>query len=212
MGSLSPAMHMMAFFMQFYKKNKQYVVILALLVMVQALFAPNIIAGTSSLDIKTAELVTADDTYVLNADFEIDFNTQMEEAINKGVPLNFLIEFQLVVPHKYWFDDEIETHSIPLSLSYHALTRQYLVNITQNKQSHQRAFETINEALIELSHLRDWKVLDKNLIEKGVTYKAALLMRLDQKKLPKALQVEALSSEAWDLSSEKFEWMPSLQK
>lgn len=205
-------MHMMAFFMQFYKKNKQYVVILALLVMVQALFAPNIIAGTSSLDIKTAELVTADDTYVLNADFEIDFNTQMEEAINKGVPLNFLIEFQLVVPHKYWFDDEIETHSIPLSLSYHALTRQYLVNITQNKQSHQRAFETINEALIELSHLRDWKVLDKNLIEKGVTYKAALLMRLDQKKLPKALQVEALSSEAWDLSSEKFEWMPSLQK
>lgn len=205
-------MHMMAFFMQFYKKNKQYVVILALLVMVQALFAPNIIAGTSSLDIKTAELVAADDTYVLNADFEIDFNTQMEEAINKGVPLNFLIEFQLVVPHKYWFDDEIETHLIRLSLSYHALTRQYLVNITQNKQSHQRAFETINEALIELSHLRDWKVLDKNLIEKGVTYKAALLMRLDQKKLPKALQVEALSSEAWDLSSEKFEWMPSLQK
>jgi len=205
-------MHTMAFFMRLYKKNKQYGVIFALLMLAQVFLTPNIVAGTSSLDIKTAELTAVDDAYTLNADFEIDFNTQMEEAINKGVPLNFLIEFQLVVPHKYWFDDEIDTQSIPLSLSYHALTRQYLVNITQNKQSHQRAFETINEALVELSHLRDWKVLDKNLIEKGVVYKAALLMRLDQKKLPKALQVEALSTEAWDLSSEKFEWMPSLQK
>ena len=205
-------MHTMAFFMHLYKKNKQYLVIFGLLMMVQVFFAANITAGTSSLDIKTAELVIADDTYALNADFEIDFNTQMEEAINKGVPLNFLIEFQLVAPHKYWFDDEIQTQSIPLSLSYHALTRQYLVNITKNKQSHQRAFETINEAVIELSHLRDWRVLDKNQIEKNIIYKAALLMRLDQKKLPKALQVEALSTEAWDLSSEKFEWMPSLPK
>lgn len=202
----------MAFFMRFYKNNKLSLSWAALLFTLQLTVASIVIAGSSSLDIKTAELVAMEDAYALNADFEIDFNPQMEEAINKGVPLNFLIEFQLVAPHKYWFDDEIETQTIPLSLSYHALTRQYLVNITKNKQSHQRAFETINEAILELSHLRDWKVLDKNMLEKNVAYKAALLMRLDQKKLPKALQLEALSTEAWDLTSEKFEWMPSLAK
>ena len=202
----------MAFFMRFYKNNKLSLSWAALLFTLQLTVASVVIAGSSSLDIKTAELVAMEDAYALNADFEIDFNPQMEEAINKGVPLNFLIEFQLVAPHKYWFDDEIETQTIPLSLSYHALTRQYLVNITKNKQSHQRAFETINEAILELSHLRDWKVLDKNMLEKNVAYKAALLMRLDQKKLPKALQLEALSTEAWDLTSEKFEWMPSLAK
>ena len=66
--------------------------------------------------------------------------------------------------------------------------------------------------MAELSHLRDWKVLDKSLVDKGVIYNAALLMRLDQKKLPKALQVEALSSEDWDLKSQKFQWSPVLQK
>ena len=202
----------MAFFMRLYKNNKLSLSWASLLFTLQLTVASVVIAGSSSLDIKTAELVAMEDAYALNADFEIDFNPQMEEAINKGVPLNFLIEFQLVAPHKYWFDDEIETQTIPLSLSYHALTRQYLVNITKNKQSHQRAFETINEAILELSHLRDWKVLDKNMLEKNVAYKAALLMRLDQKKLPKALQLEALSTEAWDLTSEKFEWMPSLAK
>lgn len=180
--------------------------------MVQVYFVGQPLAGTSSLNIKMAELVASEESYNLNADFEIDFNPQMEEAINKGVPLNFLIEFQLVSPRKYWFDDEIQTQTMPVSLSFHALTRQYLVNVTINKQSHQKAFETINEAILELSHMRDWKVLDKSLLEKGATYKAELLMRLDQKRLPKALQVEALSSEAWDLSSEKFEWSLTLQK
>ncbi len=203
---------MMGSFMHFYKKTKQHALLIACLVLVQMYFVVQIWAGTSSISIKTAELVPVGDAYVLNADFEIDFNAQMEEAINKGVPLNFLIEFQVVSPRKYWFDDEIVTDTIPVSLSYHALTRQYLVNITINKQSHQRSFETINEAVVELSHLRDWKVMDKALLEKNGVYNAALLMRLDQKKLPTALQVDALSSEAWDLSSEKFQWSPVLQK
>ncbi len=203
---------MMGSFMQFYKKTKQYFACLACLLIVQLYFSASIWAGTSSVSIKTVELVPVEEAYVLNADFEIDFNTKMEEAINKGVPLNFLIEFQLVVPHKYWFDDEIETDTMHVSLSYHALTRQYLVNTIINKQNHQKSFETINEAVVELSHLRDWRLLDKSQLEKGVVYNAALLMRLDQKKLPKALQVEALSSEAWDLTSEKFQWSPVLQK
>ncbi len=205
-------MHMMDFFMRFYKKTKLPSLQLAILMMVQMYFVGLALAGTSSISIKTAELVPVEEAYVLNADFEIDFNTQMEEAINKGVPLNFLIEFQLVVPHKYWFDDEIETDTMPVTLSYHALAKQYLLNMVVNKQNHQKSFETINEAVIELSHLRDWKVLDKAVIEKGTVYSAALLMRLNQKKLPKALQVEALSSEAWDLSSEKFQWSPVFQK
>ena len=203
---------MMGSFMRFYKKTKPHTLLLTLLMLLQMCDVATIWAGTSSISIKTAELVPVEEAYILNADFEIDFNTQMEEAINKGVPLNFLIEFQVVVPHKYWFDDEIETDTMPVSLSYHALTRQYLVNMMVNKQNHQKSFETINEAVVELSHLREWKVLDKTLIDRGVVYNAALLMRLDQKKLPKALQVDAFSSESWDLSSEKFQWSPVLKK
>jgi hypothetical protein len=31
-------------------------------------------------------------------------------------------------------------------------------------------------------------------------------VRLDQTKLPKAIQVDAISSEKWNLTSQKFEW------
>jgi hypothetical protein len=160
------------------------------------------IAADSSIQIKNAELQPLDDFYSLRADAEIILDKEIEEAVNKGVPLNFLIEFQIVSPRKYWFDDEIVTTSQEVTLSYHALSRQYLVN----RGAHQQSFGSLGEAVQELAKLNEWKVVEKSLLEKGETYKAALLIRLDQTKLPKAIQVDTISSEKWNLVSQKFEW------
>jgi hypothetical protein len=37
-------------------------------------------------------------------------------------------------------------------------------------------------------------------------------MRLDHKKLPKALQVEGMGSNDWKMSSQRFEWTPNIFK
>ena len=161
-----------------------------------------VLAANSSIVIKNAELQAADDAFKLSADVDITFNEAIEEAINKGVPLDFLVEFQVVSPRKYWFDDEIVTLSTSYTLSYHALSRQYLVS----HNGRQTSYETLSEAKLELMEIDDWKVLQKSQIEKGEAYKAALLMRLDQSKLPQALQVEAIGSENWNLVSQKYEW------
>jgi Domain of unknown function (DUF4390) len=184
----------MAFFTRYFKKTSLFLCLACVLS-----FA---FAAESSIQIKHAELQPQDDYYSLNADVDINFNDALEEAVNKGVPLNFLIEFQIVSPRKYWFDDEIVTISHSVALSYHALSRQYLVN----RGAHQKSFESLSEARQELAQIKDWRVLDKSLLEKGGNYKAALLFRLDQSKLPKAIQVDTISSEMWNLSSEKFEW------
>ena len=185
----------MAYFMRFCKKAS-----LLLLLICMTSFA---FAAGSSINIKNAELELQDDYYGLNADVDMSFDKEIEEAINKGVPLNFLIEFQIVSPRKYWFDDEIVTTSQSVSLSYHALSRQYLVN----RGAHQQSFASLSEAIHELVTLNDWKVVDKSALEKSEIYKAALLIRLDQTKLPKAIQVDAIASEKWSISSQKFEWV-----
>ncbi|HSI22322.1 MAG TPA: DUF4390 domain-containing protein [Methylophilaceae bacterium] len=164
-------------------------------------------AAAEGIQVKSAELVPIDNAYQLNADFDIDLSPEVEAALNKGVPLTFLIEFQLVSPRQYWFDDEITTKSQLVLLSYHALSRQYLINIDQ----HQKSFTTLQEVRDELSRLRDWVVLDKSDIVKGESYQAMLRFRLDHSRLPKALQVEALSSEKWTLVSERYRWVPNFQ-
>ena len=156
----------------------------------------------SAIQIKTAELHANNEFYSLDADVDMRLDKDIEEAVNKGVPLNFVVEFQIVSPRQYWFDDEVVTTTQNITLSYHALTRQYLVN----RGKHQQSFESLGEALGDLAEINEWKVVEKSLLEKGEVYKAALLIRLDQNKLPKAIQVDAIGSEKWNLASEKFEW------
>ena len=164
-------------------------------------FTQQVFAG-GEIQVKAAELRPIDDYYSLAADVDMRLDKDIEEAVNKGVPLNFIVEFQIVVPHEYWFDDEVVTTTQNITLRYHALTRQYLVN----RNKYQQGFETLSEALNDLATFNEWKVVEKSLLEKDEPYRAALLIRLDQSKLPKAIQVDAIGSEKWNLTSEKFEW------
>lgn len=189
----------MAFFTRFCKKTS---LIFALLLVCAQAFA------ASSLQIKSAELSPQEEFYTLDANVEVKFDKEIEEAINKGVPLSFLVEFQIVSPRQYWFDDEIVTQTQNVNISYHALSRQYLVT----RGDHQLSFDSLGEATKELGNFKDWRVVEKSLIEKGESYKAALLIRLDKTKLPKAIQVDTLSTEKWNLASEKFEWNLKEQK
>ena len=201
-GSYSLMLNTMGFSMRCCKKTRTLTLCGCLLILGIASLAW---AASGKLEIKTAELVAVEEAYILNADLDLTFSPEVEEAINKGVPLNFLIEFQVVSPQKYWFDDEIISVSQRVGLSYHALSRQYLIN----SGNHQKTFATLEEAKQEFSHLRDWVVVEKSLLKKGENYQAALRVRLDQSRLPKPLQVDALSSEAWNLVSQRYRWTPS---
>lgn len=200
-------MHMTASSMPYYKKIKQFLCV-CLLSLLAMNAASAYAAGNNSLVIENAELLLQDDSYELNADVDIKFNSEIERAIIKGFELNFLVEFQLVSPRKYWFDDEIVTVTHPVTLSYHALSRQYLLM----RGDQQKVFATLEEAKQALSEIRDVKVLQKSDIEKGESYKAVLLMRLDHSKLPKALQVETIGSDEWKIHSQRFEWVPNFAK
>jgi len=194
---------MTAFSMHFCKKIKHLFFALSLL-----LFVDTAQAAGNSLQIRSANLITYEDEVLLNADVEINFSPEMEKAILKGFTLNFLIEFQLLSPRQYWFDDEVATTVQQVSLSYHALSRQYIV--IRNEQ--QRTYASLDAAIEDLSIIQDLKVFEKSDVEKGEPYTAILMMRLDHKKLPKTLQVDGMGSNDWKMSSQRFEWSPNIFK
>lgn len=165
-------------------------------------------ALAQGISVERAELLPAGDGWHLNADFKIRFSKEVEEAINKGVALHFLVEFVLMEPNKYWFDQEAASDSLPIKLSYHALSRQYLLN----SGTHQYTFTSLSEALEEMGRLRGWEIHEKSPLKKDTPYYAMLRMRLDQNKLPKPIQVSAIGSEDWDLISDRHRWTPNLDK
>lgn len=165
-------------------------------------------ALAAGITVDRAELSSSEEAYQLNADFNIDFSPEIEEAINKGVALNFLVEFALMETRSYWFDEEVTSAGQVMRLSYHALSRQYLINIG----SHQSTFGSLQEALKALGNLKDWPVVEKSMLKKGAPYYAMLRMRLDHNRLPKPLQVSAIGSEKWNLVSERYRWTPVFDK
>ncbi len=193
----------MGFSMPYCKKFKRL-----LAVFFFAFFSTAGFAAGSSMLVRSADIKAQDEAYVLNADVDVKFSAAIEDAISKGFALNFIVEFQLASPRKYWFDDEIATVTQHITLSYHALSRQFLLL----RGDQQKSFVRLDEAIDDLSSISDLKVFSKSQVEKGEAYKASFLMRLDTKKLPKTLQGEGMLSEEWAMSTPRFEWQPTLFK
>ena len=159
-------------------------------------------ARAESIEITHITLEGNDEGYALDADFKIELSPRLEDAINNGVPMYFLVEFELTRHRWYWFDERPVTRQIEMRLAYHALTRQYRVSRGALHQS----FSSLAEALKVLSRVRSWQVLERKEIDAGTEYQAALRMRLDVTQLPKPFQVNALTNREWSLASDWQRW------
>lgn len=165
--------------------------------------------SAAEIEVTDPQLVATDDGIVLSADFNIDFNSRLEEAVNKGVTLYFVAEFNLVRPRWYWLDEKLVSQTQTIRLSYHALTRQYRVSTGGLHQS----YSSLSEALRVLARLRNWVVIEKSAEKPndktprpGENLLGSLRMRLDINQLPKPFQIAAVGSKEWNLSSEWKNW------
>ena len=166
-------------------------------------FSSSTIASDNSLIIKTAEINSQFEAYFLNADFDLSFNDDLDEAIRKGIPINFVIEFELKKPRKYWFDEEVAKKTKEILLSYHALSKQFTLTESENRLI---AFDNLTQAKNELKRIKNWRIFDKSQIDDTEKYSAYLLVKLDQTKLPKQLQADITSNQEWQLASKQFQW------
>jgi hypothetical protein len=188
---------MTVFFTRSFKKSSLQFLIAALAFMMLALSA-----HAEGILVRDAALAAAEEGYYLEADFEITLNTTLEEALNKGVPLYFLLEFEVIRPRWYWLDDKVVSTQQQYRLTYNALTRQYRLGVGAFFQN----FSDLNEALGFLSRVRRRQVLELGMLNRGAVYAAAVRMRLDVSQLPKPFQLNALASRDWNLSSDWHRW------
>jgi hypothetical protein len=159
-------------------------------------------AHAEGIDVRNAALVAGDEGYFLEADFEITLNPTLEEALNKGVPLYFLLEFEVIRPRWYWLNEKVLNNQQQYRLAYNALTRQYRLGLGSLFQN----FGSLSEALDFLSRVRRRQVLEPGMLDKGNTYTAGVRMRLDVSQLPKPFQLNALASRDWNFGSEWHRW------
>jgi Domain of unknown function (DUF4390) len=174
---------------------------IAALVLLAAL-APWSTACADPIVVKSAELRSEEDGYYLNAEFAFSINSTLDEALQKGVPLYFLLEFELSRPRWYWLDEKVISATTQYRVSYNALTRQYRIASGLFGQN----YESLDEVERFLSRVTSREVARRDQLVKGTQYEAALRLRLDVNQLPKPFQMSALASREWTLQSEWHTW------
>jgi hypothetical protein len=159
-------------------------------------------AWAEGATIRNAKLEATEDGYQLNADIDVQLTAAMQEALRKGMPLYFVVDFELTKGRWYWFDQGIASVSRDRRVVYAPLTDQYRVTVAGFSQN----VSTIEEVQRILSRVRSWAVLDKGRLKLGERYEAAVRFRLDNAQLPKPFQLNVLASRDWSLSSDWYRW------
>jgi len=172
-----------------------------------ALASVAILARADEIEVTEARLSTTEDGVVLAADFAFDLNARLAEAVTNGVPLYFVVEFELTRPRWYWFDEKAAAKRLQLRLSYHALSRHYRLSTGLLQQN----YASLDEALSVLRRVRNWMVVDRSATLADANYDAAVRMRLDVTLLPKPFQLSAITSRELNLEStwRRFSFRPA---
>ena len=159
-------------------------------------------AADDAVSVLYATLKPADGNWMLDAALNVRLNRTQEEAVKKGIPLNFVTEVKLQRVRTWWFNEDIVVAGRIGRLNYSPLTRRYQIESAESF----KAYDTLAEALAELGRNENWAIATNKIIKPGNVYLAALRMRLDVGQLSKPLQINALASGKWEVESDWYEW------
>jgi hypothetical protein len=154
------------------------------------------------------KLESTEDGYQLNADFELQLAASLLETIRKGVPLYFVVEFELTRGRWYWLDDVAVRATRERRVSYLPLTEQYRINTAGISQN----LSNPDDIRRVLSRIRSWTIAERGKFKPGDKFEAAIRFRLDTAQLPKPFQLNTFGAREWNLSSEWHRWTVTIGK
>jgi hypothetical protein len=132
--------------------------------------------------------------WVVSANVEPPRSNRLEEAVLRGVALHFVLEFELLRPRWYWWDQRIAQQSTVIRFSYHALAREFRIAREDGKSF---SFDSFEAALASMSQVNNWRIELSEAPPSG-DYIAQIRLRLDTSQLPRPFQVDALTNREWN--------------
>jgi hypothetical protein len=156
------------------------------------------VARADVIPVESAEVRIEEGDVLLTAEFALQFNATLEEALQRGIPLYFVLDVDIVRPRWWWLDERVGGSSVQYRVSWQPLTRQYRVASGLLSQS----FDTLAEVERLIGRVTARAVARVAELERGSRYEAVVRLRLDVNQLPKPFQVNALASRDWQLASE----------
>lgn len=147
--------------------------------------------------IERVEPVVRDGMLYIDADSHLQINSDLRHAAERGVPLYFTADLDIVSRRWWWFDKTVVSKQLTWRILYNALTRQWKVGHGELALPE----SSLDDALAQVRRIRHWAVATTAELEPDQTYEGRIRIRLDTSLLARPFQVDALNSSAWSLAT-----------
>lgn len=157
----------------------------------------------------------ADGIYV-SAQLKFDLPAAVEDALQKGVPVYFVAQCELLQERWYWNNRSVSVAQRSMRLSYQPLTRRWRLNVAQGapsdvnlSQTINQNFESLEDALSSIQRFARWRVADAMPVDPDVRLLLQFEFRLDLDRLPRPFQIGNFGQADWILETNAQATVPA---
>lgn len=150
------------------------------------------------------------DGVYLTAGVKFELSAIVEDALQKGIPMFFVAEADLLRHRWYWADQRVASVERHMRLAYQPLTRRWRLNVSPQPISDvglgvtlNQNFDNLADALAAIQRFSHWKIADASAIEPGERYNVDFRFQLDVSQLPRPFQIGAVGEADWNISASR---------
>lgn len=160
----------------------------------------------TATEISQLKVERADDEILVTAQVQFELPSAVEDALQKGVPLYFVAEADILRERWYWYDKKVAAAERHLRLAYQPLTRRWRLTVTSGASrsgslglSLNQNLDTLAQALSAVKRISRWKIADVAELDATLQYKVEFRFRLDLSQLPLPFQIGAMGQNDWNV-------------
>jgi hypothetical protein len=169
-----------------------------------ALCSAPLLAASSATPV--LKLDRADDGLWLSTQLEFELPKVVEDALNKGIPVDFVARAEVVRNRWYWTNLSVRSVQRRMRLSYQPLTGRWRLNVTNGEAgdlaqglSLNQSFDSLPEALSSVRRFYRWRIGDAVDVSASTKHWVRFKFELDVAKFLMPLQIGTLGQADWQL-------------
>jgi len=160
----------------------------------------------NAVQVDDFQLQRSDEGIFLSARLNFELPPSLEDALNRGMPLSFVMQADVVRERWYWTDKLVNRTDRYIRLSYQPLSKRWRMHVSAQPiqatglgVSLGQSYDSLSEALQSIQRISRWRIADVSAVDSSNKQRLDFRFRLDLTQLPQPLQFGALGGAGWGL-------------
>lgn len=163
---------------------------------------------TSGSEVSMLRLERTPEGVELYATVRLELPQAVTDALEKGIPMVFLAEAEVMRSRWYWSDKKVVSAQRHMRLAFQPLTRRWRLNVASGPITGNSLgvalnlnFDSLSEAMATILRISAWKIADTGQMEADGSYRVEFRFSLDVSQLPRPFQIGAFGQSDWKVSA-----------